>query len=332
MKDLNASQIKIFQAIQKKSNFKMFNLNLITFQMTRQTVIRALFAFIMLTVISVQDRLSGQEIAPASWFTTVKMSETVYQISDHGIDNMYLILGTQKAMLIDNGTGSANIRDFIKTLTKLPVIVVITHGHPDHAGGNYQFKEVYIHQADMASASVYNNLPDRRGRTASFMTGGAKVPDNDMFKDTLNHQPTRMIPLNDGQIFDLGGRKLEVIYTPGHTAGEIVMLDKENRMLFSGDNDNTLVWLHISGTLPLEVYLHSLEKLNARASEFDKLYPGHGNAVDKDFVGEQIICVKNILDGTCTGKDYDSFAGKGKICSYKRASVAYNPDNLRINK
>lgn len=270
--------------------------------------------------------------APDSWFTSVRISENVIRISDHGADNMYLVSGTQMAVLIDNGLGVANIRDYVKSLTNLSLIVVITHGHPDHAGGNYQFKEVYIHPDDMAMATRYNNLPKKSGGAAGLMTGGAKVPDSEMFKDTVNHQTTRMIPITDGQVFDLGGRKLEVICTPGHTAGEICLLDKENRMLFTGDNDNSLVWLHISGTLPLEVYLQSLEKINDRANEFDNLYPGHGEAVDRDFIAEQISCVKSILDGTCVSRDYDSFAGKGKLCTYKRASVAYNPDNLHIKK
>jgi hydroxyacylglutathione hydrolase len=283
-----------------------------------------------LAVTSAFNSSKGQNIP--SWLTSTRISENVIRISDHGSDNMYLVIGTQKAMLIDNGLGVANIRDYIKTLTHLPLIVVITHGHPDHAGANYQFKEVYIHPDDMAMAAVYNNLPKKSGNNAHMMTGGAEVPDNEVFKDTLNHQTTQMIPISDGQVFDLGGRKLEVICTPGHTAGEICLLDKENRMLFTGDNDNSLVWLHISGTLPLEAYLQSLEKINARSKEFDNLYPGHGEAVDKDFVAEQISCVKIILDGTCVSTDYDSFAGKGKLCTYKRASVAYNPDNLYIKK
>jgi glyoxylase-like metal-dependent hydrolase (beta-lactamase superfamily II) len=269
--------------------------------------------------------------APDSWFTATRISENAIRISDHGADNMYLVTGTHMAMLIDNGLGVANLRDYIKTLTGLPLIVIITHGHPDHAGANYQFREVYIHPDDMAMATAYNNLP-KMSVAARLMTGGAKVPDNEIFKDTLNHQTTKMIPVSDGQVFDLGGRKLEVIFTPGHTAGEICLLDKENRMLFTGDNDNSLVWLHLSGSLPLEVYLQSLEKINARSNEFDNLYPGHGDAADKNFIAEQITCVKSILDGTCASSDYDSFAGKGKLCTYKRASVAYNPDNLHIKK
>jgi hydroxyacylglutathione hydrolase len=269
---------------------------------------------------------------PGSWFSLTRINENTIRISDHGSDNMYLVTGTQKAMLIDNGLGVANIRDYIKTLTHLPVIVVITHGHPDHAGANYQFTEVYIHPEDMAMAAVYNNLPNKSGNMGSMMTGGATVLESEKFKDTLNHQATTMIPISDGQVFDLGGRKLEVICTPGHTAGEICLLDKENRMLFTGDNDNSLVWLHFAGTLPLEVYLQSLEKINGRANEFDNLYPGHGDAVDKTFIAEQVTCVKSILDGSCVSTDYDSFVGKGKLCTYKRASVAYNPDNLRIKK
>ncbi|MEI6141989.1 MAG: hypothetical protein WCP85_22140 [Mariniphaga sp.] len=49
-------------------------------------------------------------------------------------------------------------------------------------------------------------------------------------------------------------------------------------------------------------------------------------------MAEQIVCVKNILRSTCESKDFDSFAGKEKTCIYKRATVAYNPDNLRIKK
>ena len=284
------------------------------------------------TVLLVSGSSESTQYAPDSWFTTTRISENVIRISDHGADNMYLVIGNQKAMLIDNGLGVANIRDFVKTLSSLPLVVVITHGHPDHAGANYQFREVYINPDDMAMATGYNSLPKKSGGAAGIMTGGAKIPENELFKDTLNHQATKMIPITDGEVFDLGGRKLEVIFTPGHTAGEICLLDRENRMLFTGDNDNSLVWLHIDGTLPLEVYLQSLEKINARAHEFDNLYPGHGDAVDKNFIVEQITCVKSILDGSCAGSDYDSFAGKGKLCTYKRASVAYNPNNLHIKK
>ncbi|NJK95769.1 MAG: MBL fold metallo-hydrolase [Bacteroidetes bacterium] len=264
----------------------------------------------------------------SSWFKAYLVADNVWRIDDNGADNMYLVAGKDTAMLIDNGLGVANIRDFVKTLTSLPLIVIITHGHPDHAGGNYQFKEVYIHPADMKMASVYGNIP-KGNDLEKMMTGGAKVPKKDIFNDTLNHQPTQLKPITDGYIFKLGDRDMEVISVPGHTYGEVVLLDKQNKILFTGDNNNDLVWLHIPGTTPLETYLASLEKLNSRIDEFNILMPGHGIPVESSFIAEQIMCVKSILNGSCKSKDYTSFAGNGKICTYKRATVAYNPDNLR---
>ena len=124
------------------------------------------------------------------------------------------------------------------------------------------------------------------------------------------------------------GRELELIEVPGHTPGSICLLDRNLRTLFTGDNNNSLVWLFLDGCMPLEIYLQSLEHLMSRAEEFDTLMPGHGVPLESDFIGEQIICIKNILDGSCEGETYESFAGPALICYYKRAGVAFNPDNL----
>jgi len=46
-------------------------------------------------------------------------------------------------------------------------------------------------------------------------------------------KPTAL--LHDGDIIDLGGRRLEVICTPGHSPGSMCLLDRQNRILFTGD-------------------------------------------------------------------------------------------------
>ena len=82
----------------------------------------------------------AQAPKPGSWFTARKVAEGTGCIEDHGSDNMYVVEGKKKALRIDTGLGFAKLSDFVKTLTRLPVVVVNTHGHGDHAGGNYQFK------------------------------------------------------------------------------------------------------------------------------------------------------------------------------------------------
>ena len=244
---------------------------------------------------------------------------------------MYLVEGKDQALLIDTGLGVAKLNDFVKTLTRLPVTVVNTHGHPDHAGGNNQFKSVYAHPLEFAAIRQTNSAESRK-RAAENMMKSAAGSDMVSGEEAVKMPAAETLPLKDGHLFDLGGRKLEVIVTPGHTPGEIVLLDAANRIVFTGDNDNSLVWLFLPTCTPLEVYLQSLKKLQQRASGFDTIMPGHGAPLPKSFIGEQVACVEAILDGTCKGEPYKSFAGNALVCRYKSAAVAFNPDNLRVKK
>jgi hydroxyacylglutathione hydrolase len=266
-----------------------------------------------------------------SWFTSTRLAEGVWRIDDNGSDNMYLVEGKDKALLIDTGLGAAKLADFVKTLSTKPLLVVNTHGHPDHAGANYQFKSVYIHPADAAAARQVA-APEARARSIQSMAKGKTAPDMVTAEEAAKAPSAELVPLKDGFVFDLGGRRLEVIETPGHTPGEIVLLDAANKMLFTGDNDNTLVWLFLPTCLPLDVYLQSLKKLEARSAAFTTLYPGHGTPLPASFVGEQVTCVESILDGTCHSEPYQSFVGAAQQCKRGNATVAFDPKNLRSKK
>lgn len=265
----------------------------------------------------------GQNQAP--WFTSKEVGPKIWQISDHGSDNIYLIEGKKSAMLVDNGLGTADLSSYIKTLTSKPLIVVITHGHPDHAGADYQFPEVYIHPADADAAKSMNN-PQARAGSAKMMQGANKPAENQIYKG--QEYDTKLLPVKEGQVFNLGGRKMEIIETPGHTPGGICILDVRNKILFTGDNNNVLVWLFLQNCKPLHEYLATLEKQKSRISEFTTLMPGHGEPIPSDFINDQISCVKGILDGTLERKEYKSFAGNALISTYGKASVTFNPDNL----
>ena len=89
-----------------------------------------------------------------------------------------------------------------------------------------------------------------------------------------------------------------------------------------------------TGCEPMETYLISLQHLSTRMKEFDSLYPGHKNPVDKTFIGEEITCIENILHESGQIKPYYTPSGEntGFICTYKRASVVYNKANLWVKK
>jgi glyoxylase-like metal-dependent hydrolase (beta-lactamase superfamily II) len=155
------------------------------------------------------------------------------------------------------------------------------------------------------------------------------LPDSVQFhvRDSLFYP--QLLPVIDGKIFDLGDRKIEVIHVPGHTPGSICLLDRKDNVVYTGDNDNTLVWLHPQDALPLDIYLKSLKKLNGRAKAFTTLFPGHGEPIDKAFINDQIACAEQIIAGKCEGKPYDSFVGKGLVCKYNRAQIVYDPAKVK---
>jgi hydroxyacylglutathione hydrolase len=262
-----------------------------------------------------------------SWFTTKEVDDHVWQISDHGNDNMYLVEGEEKALLIDAGTGVADLASYVQTLTSRPIVVVNTHGHPDHSGNDFQFDGVFANPADFNMILKFNTKENQKAAVKQMVDVSPSLSDI-LLKDIEDFKTPKLIPVEEGFVFDLGGRKLEVIETPGHTKGSICLIDKENGLLFSGDNDNSLVWLFLEECFPLDQYLNSLQKLLDRSDEFSTILPGHGEPLDKEFVAEQINCVKNILSGVCKGEHYNTFVDYAKVCYFKRAGVAFNPNNL----
>ncbi len=249
-------------------------------------------------------------------YTATKVADRVWAIVESAATpvNIYLVEGKDSALLIDTGYGYGDLKAYVKTLTKLPLIVVNTHGHGDHNGNNSQFSKIYAHSADFNMLNASYNKEKRKKAVAP----GETVT------------PPVLMPVKEGYIFNLGDRKLEVIEVPGHTRGSICLLDTKNRILFAGDNTNSLVWLFLKDCTPLEGYLKSLQKVAKRSNEFDTIMPGHNEPLPKAFINDQIICVKNILAGTCSPVPYNvgSFSAGAMLCAYNNAQVAYDPENL----
>lgn len=233
----------------------------------------------------------------------------------------YLILGENSAALIDSGIGIGSVMEKIRTVTELPVKLILTHGHPDHAGGAAEFNEVYICPLEL---DVYDSMATRSFREKDV----AHMPGGDNFLKVL--QPTGPRPefVSDGEVIDLGGRALKIIYTPGHTHGSISIYDRKTKSMFTGDNvqgrETALREWNSSG---LEEYVNSLTKL--KQYDIEMIYGGHRPNRNEPFQIDKLIsCAQDILGGA-QGEERPSRGG-GTSLVYEKDGVliSYTKDKI----
>lgn len=198
------------------------------------------------------------------YFKVTKLENNIYRIYEPKDIYTMVILGSEKALVIDNGHGFGNVRKVIESITDLPLMVVNTHGHLDHAGGNYLFDEVYINFEDIPTYHKYEKEKDLMliSYDKLFKEKGIQMFPDDFDRESFMKTTTKkFLPLKNHQIIDLGGRKLEVIKMPGHTVGHVTFLDYETGILFSGDAVSTTLWLYYDNGITLDMYCEYLENL-----------------------------------------------------------------------
>lgn len=185
-------------------------------------------------------------------------SPHIYLMDDAGESMGYLVVGDKKALVIDTMNGREDVKAVVRGITKLPIMVVNTHGHCDHVGGNFYFEEVYLHPLDMKLAREHMELEDiRRVREEK----GLAAP--------------MIRPIEDGEIIDLGGLTVEAIHLPGHTQGSILLLLREDRVLFTGDAINTHLWLQVEDSSSPQEYLQELDRVMYLKERADYILHGH---------------------------------------------------------
>lgn len=201
----------------------------------------------------------------------------------------YLVLGGEKALLIDSGFGLGSLKKVVDGLTKLPVILVNTHGHPDHGGGNAEFGRPLLHPDDNELYACKCSFEARLDEAAHWGLENAA--------EQLQPTPPEPLPLEDGHVFDLGGRNLRVIHTPGHSRGSVCILDERTGTLFTGDNVQGMATaLTESCAVCVSDYLASMERLAALPVK--AICTGHMPAVlTPDYIDKKIRCARRILAG-----------------------------------
>ncbi|MGE8064619.1 MBL fold metallo-hydrolase [Pseudomonas sp. NPDC089569] len=192
--------------------------------------------------------------------------------------NLFHLRGRDADLVIDFGMGLCPLRPHLGLEAGKPVVAVATHIHADHVGAFHEFETRFGHAAEATAfarmsdqdtlADVFRNLP------------GAVTQASGLNVSAENH---RIAPapltrtVGEGDIIDLGDRRLRVLHLPGHSHGSIGLLDERAGLLFSGDV------IYIGGLvddLPCSdraLYRQTMQRLIDL--DVDCVYGGHGEAM-----------------------------------------------------
>ncbi len=192
-----------------------------------------------------------------------QLRPNIYLLDEAHEVSGYLVVGENKACVIDTMNGFNDLYKAAREITDKPVFVVNTHGHPDHIYGNVYFEETYMNPKDFDMAKMFFADPEYIEEVEKL---GGKIP-----------EPK---PIKGGDKIDLGGKTLEVYDIPGHTPGGIVLLLKEDRILFAGDSINHHLWMQLDGCSTMSEYVKALDNIMFLEKEADYILHGHARDFD----------------------------------------------------
>lgn len=250
-------------------------------------------------------------------FRSEKLYDHTYAIYGNGA-TAYLLIGDTEAVMIDAGMNKENIRAYAQTLTNVPLRAVInTHSHFDHTAGNGFFETIYGTEGISRSAKNTMGNP---------------------FADyPLDYTFTLV---EDGDIINIGNRKLRIIELDCHSPGNIAILDRTNGLLFPGDELETGQVLLLPGYAEepgqihgapagtVEKYLHAMKKIHVYRDQIKAILPGHnGTPIEADYLDRYIEVAQRVLDGhegkkdLSNGSSYNSGMGHFPYenANYRRA-------------
>ena len=211
-----------------------------------------------------------------------------------GSQNMYLLEGTKRALLIDTGWGAGNLRAYVEKLTDKPVVVALTHGHLDHSGGCGEWESVFMLPGAEADLKTCVNLP--------FDISNLPYPD-------YEHKPVK-----DGGAIDLGGRIIELLDISAHSNGSLAFLDHKNGYLFVGDElESSQVLMYDAAPesgVPfdlgqrLRAYYSNMLRLKRLDCLWKTIFPAHNGApIAHFYLDDFIALVEHIYAGDAIVED-----------------------------
>lgn len=259
--------------------------------------------------------MKGEQIME-NYFKIIPIAEDIYHLYEPGGVGSTLIIGKEQALLIDTGYGFADIRGTVASLTSLPVRVVNTHGHTDHAGGNRFFHKVWMNPADKATYKDYQKhqkpLIAARFEGIRKAAGKRDIWPEDFDRMAWYQADTEEFYwLINGQTFDLDApadlydqtfefdaprdenHLIEAIFIPGHTVGSVMFFDWKSRILFPGDDLDYSLWMHFNTSAPLYTYKNNLKILERYPIE--GILPAHKKQLLSPWILKRMpIAIENL--------------------------------------
>jgi glyoxylase-like metal-dependent hydrolase (beta-lactamase superfamily II) len=249
-----------------------------------------------------ENDVAEEELAGA-WFRIRDLEPGVRAIEEPLHDEQvasFLIEGRERALLIDAGGGIGDLLAVVRSLTALPVTLLLSHSHWDHVGSAWQFagiSDILVHPleserlragVDHAQMREYCALERMRGPFPPGVDAGSLV--------IAGVEPTAVI--GDGDRIDLGGRVLEVIHVPGHSPGLLALLDRTSGALFTTDAVyGGALYAHLPG-VDLGAYLETTRRLAELEPDVRNVYPSHNERrLDPEILGRVDRAFREVTAG-----------------------------------
>lgn len=245
--------------------------------------------------------IGGLKMIEDAWFTVQQIDPKTYAISEYGHwekVHSFLLIGEEKAALIDTGLGIDNIKRITDQLTNLPILVITTHVHADHIGSHGEFDTIFVHEVEEDwLINGIKGLPIEQIR--KDIRRDITIPTPETFNpDTykpFQGKPTGVVL--DGEVIDLGKRRITIYHTPGHSPGHISIFDNNNGYLFTGDllYDETPIYAFYPTTNPVDL-VNSLEMIS-EIPNVTKVYGSHNTlGLDPTILHEVKIAVVELRE------------------------------------
>lgn len=270
------------------------------------------------------------------WYDVYRIHDWLYGIYEGGQYDealMYLVIGEDKAAVIDGGTGIGRLNLLVEELTDKPYFLLLTHTHNDHIGGCKDFDEIAVYDDVMSWESAAKGLG--RDKMGEIIAGDNVIRDllGDFNPDDYLAPPFTVTRwLHDGDLIDLGGRVLEVIHTPGHSSNHICLLDREAGYLWTGDHFYTGgITTYLPGGSH-DDFVESSLRLVDLLPNYDLLLPAHNEPlVDAGIMKDLLKAAEGITEGNLTNYvekraaavNYDMLV---KVYSFNRFSLVTRAD------